>query len=227
MQFHFPQYIDIEDKIFGPLTLKQAIYVAGGIGAAYVAFTYIQVLFISVPVIAGIGVLTWALAFYPKEKLGRPFIEVLEAGFYYAMSGKLYTWKKTTREPSLGKEENFLPAQPAITPVIPQGKLSSSSFNIDVRGTGRENEQSEREELSLAGQNRGGLAGSASAEAGTISADSFVLQQKIPKVDTFVVAEKTEHSPYKQPSPSQGMSGTRGATGAMAGAGTVPAVSAK
>ncbi len=29
MQFHVPQYIDIEDKLFGSLTLKQGIYVAG------------------------------------------------------------------------------------------------------------------------------------------------------------------------------------------------------
>lgn len=193
MQFHFPQYIDIEDKIFGPLTLKQAIFTAGGIGGAYLVFVYIPYIFISVPIIFAVGVLTWALAFYPKEKLGRPFIDVMEAGFWYFMSNKLYTWKKTTREPPLGKEEEFLPSGGPVTPLIPQGKLSSSSFTIDVRGP-EGGKDEERDSVPL-----GSFASAASAEAGTISADSFVLDQKIPKVNTFVKPEKIEHSPYKTP----------------------------
>ena len=194
MQFHFPQYIDIEDKLFGPLSLKQAIYVAGGIGAVYVVYVYIPYIFISVPIIVCIGVLTWALAFYPKEKLGRPFIEVLEAGFYYVLREKLYTWKKTTKEPTLGQTQDYIPSQAPQTPMIPQGKLSSSSFSIDVRGP--EIEQ-EREDEALVRMKERGLAGSASAEEGTLSVDSFILQQKIPKMNTFVAPKSIEHSPYK------------------------------
>lgn len=134
MQFHIPQYIDIEDKLFGPLTLKQAIYVAGGGGGIYLMWRVIPYIFLSVPVMVGIAVLTWALAFYPKEKLGKPFIEVLEAGFYYMMGNKLYTWKKTTKEPTIGKEEQFIGSQVPVAPAVPSGKLSSASFNIDVRG---------------------------------------------------------------------------------------------
>ena len=135
MQFHIPQYIDIEDKLFGPLTLKQAIYVAGGLGASYLVFRLIPFLFLSAPFIFGIAVLTWALAFYPKEKLGRPFIEVLEAGFNYALKGKLYTWKKTATEPKLGKEEDFIPSLGPITPGVRTGSLSSKSFGLDVGKT--------------------------------------------------------------------------------------------
>ena len=201
MQFHFPQYIDIEDKLFGPLSLKQAIYVAGGIGAVYVAYVYIPYIFISVPIIVGVGVLTWALSFYPKEKLGRPFIEVLEAGFYYVLRDKLYTWKKTTKEPTLGQEQNYNPSQAPQTPVIPQGKLSSSSFNIDVKGPEIERE---RDNESFIKGNEGVLMGSASAEEGALSVDSFILQQKIPKIDTFVTPKTAEHSPYKTPTGTTG-----------------------
>lgn len=134
MQFHIPQYIDIEDKLFGPLTLKQAVFVAGGAGGAYLAYRLIPYIFISAPIIIGIGVLTWALAFYPKEKLGRPFIEILEAGFNYMIREKLYTWKKTTKESTIGKEEEFISAQSPIAPSVPSGKLSNISFNLDVRG---------------------------------------------------------------------------------------------
>lgn len=204
MQFHFPQYIDIEDKLFGPLTLKQAIFVAGGVGGAYVSFTYIPYLAISAPIIAGIGVLTWALAFYPKEKLGRPFIEVLEAGFNYFVRDKLYTWKKTTKEPTLGKEEQFLPSQGPMTPVVSSGKLASSSFALDVKGSETE---SGEEPITLKGRKGGGLSTAASAEAGTISANSFVMDQKIPKVNTFAKPERVEHSPYKAAPTSQPVAG--------------------
>jgi len=201
MQFHFPQYIDIEDKLFGPLSLKQAIYTAGGIGGAYVVYVYIPYLFLSVPIIAGIGVLTWALAFYPKEKLGRPFIEVLEAGFYYLLREKLYTWKKTTKEPTLGQVQDYMPTQAPLTPVIPQGKLSSSSFGLEVRGPEIERE---KDDGLMTNKKDGVLRGSVSAEEGWLSVDSFMLQQKIPKIDTFVAPKTIEHSPYKTPPLSSG-----------------------
>lgn len=201
MQFHFPQYIDIEDKIFGPLTLKQAIFVVGGLGGAYLAYVYVPYIVVSAPIIFGIGVLTWALAFYPKEKLGRPFLEVLEAGFWYLMSEKLYTWKKIKKESLLNKEKDFLPSTGPVTPLIPQGKLSSSSFAIDVRGTQREGRDEERSLV----RGEGSLSISASAEAGAVSQESFVLQSKVPKINTFKAPEKIEYSPYKTaPAPQAG-----------------------
>ncbi|MCK9344717.1 MAG: PrgI family protein [Candidatus Pacebacteria bacterium] len=134
MQFHIPQYIDIEDKLFGPLTLKQAIYLAGGAGGIYLFYRIIPYMFIKAPIILAIAVLTWALAFFPKEKLGKPFIDVLEAAFAYMLKDKLYTWKKTTKEAGAKKEEDFLPSVPIATPSVSVGKLSSASFDLDVRG---------------------------------------------------------------------------------------------
>lgn len=141
MQYHIPQNIDIEDKLFGPLTLKQAIYVAGGAGGVYLIWRVVPYIFISAPLILAVAVLTWALAFYPKEKLGRPFIEVLEAGFNYMMRDKLYTWKKTTKETTGAIEEEFLPSMPMSTPSVPMGKLSNTSFSLDVRGPEQEEEK--------------------------------------------------------------------------------------
>lgn len=132
MQFHIPQYIDIEDKLFGPLTLKQAIYVVGGIGGGYLLFRLIPWIFVSLPIILALGVLTWALAFYPKEKLGKPFMGILEAGFNYYIGSKLYTWKKTTKEQVAGKEEKFIGSPIATPNAASIGKLSSKSFNLDV-----------------------------------------------------------------------------------------------
>lgn len=143
MQFHFPQYVDIEDKVFGPLTIKQAIFVAGGLGAAYFVYRiFTNYIFIAVPIIAGIAVLTWALAFFPKERLGRPFIEIVEAWLGYMTKSRLYTWKRTTKEPSLYKEEEFIGSTPQNTQVVSVGKLSSRSFELDTKS----NTQTEEDE---------------------------------------------------------------------------------
>ncbi len=148
MQFHVPQYIDIEDKLFGPLTLKQAIYVAGGLGGAYTLYKIIPYIFISGPLIIALAGLTWALAFYPESKFGKPFIEVLESGIKYALGGKLYTWKKIIRKPEEGKEEEFIPSKTYSTPAVPTGKLSSTSFDLGIKGLKKDNEAKEKESWS-------------------------------------------------------------------------------
>lgn len=135
MQFHIPQYIDIEDKLFGPFTLKQAVYIVGGIGGSYLIYRLIPYIFISAPIIMGLALLTWALAFYPKEKLGKPFMGVLEAGFNFVIGSKLYTWKKTTKEEVATKEEPLPSTQISAPGTVSMGKLSNASFNLDVGKT--------------------------------------------------------------------------------------------
>lgn len=138
MEFHIPQYIDIEDKLFGPLTLKQAIYVVGGLAGAYFIYRLIPYIFISAPIILGLAVLTWALAFYPKEKLGKPFMGVLEAGFRYLVGSKLYTWKKTAAEKKTPQGMPLPSASGAQSAGVSLGNLSSTSFNLDVgKGSAR------------------------------------------------------------------------------------------
>ncbi len=205
MQFHIPQYIDIEDKLFGPLTLKQAIFVAGGIGGAYVFYKLIPWFFLSAPLIVGIGILTWALAFYPERKLGKPFIQILEAGFKYSLKNKLYLWKKKAERPRDQTEEAFVSAQlPAPTPAIPKGRLSSTSFGVDIKGEEKDDDSEVK---------RGGFTGAASAETGTLSSESFTIAQKAPQVNTFKAAEKPSYSPkVEQAFRNAGMSSSQART---------------
>lgn len=141
MQFHIPQHLEIEDKIFGPLTLKQAIYVAGGVGGAFLIYKVIPLIIIAAPIILVLGVFTWALAFYPEEKLGKPFIEILESGVKYVFGEKLYTWKKTKKDPVLGVEEEFMPSKAPVVPTVSSGRLASASFELDVIKTGEKQEK--------------------------------------------------------------------------------------
>ena len=81
MQFRVPQFIDIEDKVFGPFTLKQFGYMAGAGGLSFLIWTFIPVKIIAVTIIAPVAGLFLALAFV---KYNNRF-EILSAPFYYVV----------------------------------------------------------------------------------------------------------------------------------------------
>jgi hypothetical protein len=96
MHYQVPQFIEIEDKIFGPLTLKQFIYLAGGGGLCLIFFSLLPffiTVILAVPVIA----LSLGLAFYQVN--GRPMILAVEHAFSYTLRHKLYLWKQHEVKP--------------------------------------------------------------------------------------------------------------------------------
>ena len=61
-QFVVPQFIDVEDKIIGPFTIRQFVYLAGGGGLSFIIYTYVPFI-VALPIIAGVVALSLALAF--------------------------------------------------------------------------------------------------------------------------------------------------------------------
>ncbi len=103
MQFRTPQFIDIEDKIFGPFTFKQFIYMLGGAFMAYLSFTILP-LIIGIPLGFGLAVLALLLAFYKVNN--RPFITVVQAWLKYQAASKLYVWHKSA--PKKGSQKTMM-----------------------------------------------------------------------------------------------------------------------
>lgn len=99
MQFRVPQFIDIEDKVVGPLTLKQFAYVLGAGGFSFLIWTFIPIKFLAIILIVGVSSLFLALAFVKINN--RPFGDILENAFAYYTGNKIYTWK----QPSAGEGE--------------------------------------------------------------------------------------------------------------------------
>ncbi len=96
MQFKVPQFLDIEDKIFGPFTFKEFVYLAGGAGLCFVLYKLLGLLFGIIPIL-GVAGFAIALTFYrPNNK---PFVNMLEAGFNYLIQDKLYIWKRRKSKP--------------------------------------------------------------------------------------------------------------------------------
>ena len=91
MQFNVPQFIEIEDKIIGPLTLKQFFYLAGGV-ALIIFFWYFLKFWLFIFLALPTAALSVSLAFVKIN--GRPFIFFLASMFGYLIKPKVYIWKK-------------------------------------------------------------------------------------------------------------------------------------
>ncbi len=130
MEYQVPQFIGVEDKIIGPLTLKQFIYLAGGGGICVVFFSYLNIviaLLLSAPVVAFVA----ALAFYKIN--GKPFIEMVEVGFNYYIHTKLFLWKH--QDPKVVKEIAVAPRVLRNTPKLTRGKLAELAWSLDVQSS--------------------------------------------------------------------------------------------
>jgi len=128
MRFQVPQFIEIEDKLFGPLTFKQFIYVAGGVGIGVILFTLIPkflAILISLPIIA----FALALAFYKVND--RPFVLVVESLFKYYLGHKLYIWKKEEKKPVAKREEK--PLEQVYVPKLSESKLKELTWSLDIK----------------------------------------------------------------------------------------------
>jgi len=129
MQFEVPQFIEVEDKIFGPLTLKQFIYLAGGAGMSFALYKFLPFFFAILIILPVIG-LSMALAFYKKD--GRPFISIMESGFKYLTGSKLYVWKKEERKKKKKKKEITTTNQLNL-PKLSDSKLKDLGWSLDIQ----------------------------------------------------------------------------------------------
>ncbi len=130
-----PQFIEVEDKIVGPLTLRQFIYIAAGIGLGIICYIYLP-LWIAFPLIALVAAAAGALAFYKMN--GKPLIEILEAGFNYLIGAKFFLWRHEN-EKAVGTPVKEKPQTAVATaPRISRGKLSELAWSLDVKGPGEE-----------------------------------------------------------------------------------------
>jgi len=129
MRFQVPQFLEVEDKIFGPLTFKQFIYIGGGIGIAVTLFLLLPkflAILIGLPIIA----FSAALAFYRVNE--KSFIFMVEAFIRYFLTNKLYIWKKEERSP-VAKGEEAKPVEQVFVPKLSESKLKDLTWSLDIK----------------------------------------------------------------------------------------------
>ena len=91
MQFQVPQYIDVEDHIVGPLTIRQFLYIATGFLIIFTSFFFLLTwLWVPFSIVVAAVSLSLALVKYN----GRPLLSAAIAAFSFFMKPKSYVWQK-------------------------------------------------------------------------------------------------------------------------------------
>ena len=134
MQYKVPQFIEVEDKIFGPFTFKQFIYLLGGGGLTFILWKllpHIIAIFFILPVLA----FSLALTFYRVNN--KPFIDLVQSFFAFTTKDKLYVRHK---EPKKAEEKKTTDetASPYV-PKLSDSRLKEISWGLDVIDLNKKN----------------------------------------------------------------------------------------
>ncbi len=91
MLFNVPQFINIEDKIVGPFTVKQLGWLITG---SIILLILWNILTTSTFIIFGliVGGIFGALAFY--RPYNQPLSKFIMSGFYFILHPKIYVWRR-------------------------------------------------------------------------------------------------------------------------------------
>ncbi len=107
MQFQVPQFINLEDKLIGPLSLKQFLIIAGAAGVSALLYLFLQFFVwavFSVLIVGGTAVLIIA------KPYGQPLGRLVLAAIKYMWNPQRYIWQKEAAEETrneLGAEEKI------------------------------------------------------------------------------------------------------------------------
>ena len=129
MRFQVPQFIEVEDKIFGPLTFRQFVYLCGGGGMVFLCIKLLP-LFFGILLAIPFGLFAFALAFYKVNN--KPFIDIVQAAFNYTLSDKLYIWKHEKKTAKKAVEKTDVAARTEYLPRISESKLHDIAWGLDV-----------------------------------------------------------------------------------------------
>ncbi len=98
MQFQTPQFIEIEDKIWGPFSLRELLYlIAGGAVSLFAFYLFKFWLAAVTTALAASLSLSFALIRYN----GQPFHRLVFSVFYYFWHPRFYLWQRQIQEKTI------------------------------------------------------------------------------------------------------------------------------
>lgn len=122
MQFQIPQFIEVENKIVGPLSLKQFFFIAAAGGISFMLF-FVLAMWLWVIITLILGATAVSLAFIRYN--GQPLYRVAWTAFGFFWKPRLYLWQRQPKEknvaiPEVSVEikrknlENFFSGVPSV-----------------------------------------------------------------------------------------------------------------
>ncbi len=128
--FNVPQFIDIEDKLVGPLTAKQLGWMAA---AGVIMLVLWSLLTMAAFVVAAIfiGFIFGALAFYKPN--GQPLIFFIMSIFAFFLKPKMYIWRRVSDAQNSTKptQKKNATIKTAPTKEISESKIEDISHLLD------------------------------------------------------------------------------------------------
>ena len=110
MQFQVPQFIETEDKIVGPLSLKQFFYLAAVAAVGFV-FYFIIDFWLWLIIMFFVGGLGLAVAFVKVN--GQPLSKILLSGMKFFWQPQTFVWQ--SESPKIKKDEEKKPSRPGFS----------------------------------------------------------------------------------------------------------------
>ncbi len=151
MQFRVPQFLDIEDKVFGPFTFKQFGYLLGAGAFAYIFWKLVPSAIISFPLIIIFSGTFLALAFVKINN--RPFADVLESAYKFLIGDKVLVWHKNEiKREEIGAQrlkqielDKAKIAQNTASKIITPQKIRELSEKLNILEVKNVNREEDRE----------------------------------------------------------------------------------
>ena len=126
-QFQVPQFIEVEDKIFGPLTLKQFLYLVGGGAIIFFIWVLVPYFWLFLLLSAPVGAFSAALAFLIIN--GRPFVVIVASALSHYTGSRLFLWQPASKPK---KEAAVSPKEPLQIPTLTESRLKELAWSLDI-----------------------------------------------------------------------------------------------
>jgi len=141
MEFQVPQFIEVDDKIFGPFTFKQFVFIVGGLGLGFIIWSLSRIVlgnflavFPAIPFAVFIGAFGFKVV-HNREL----FAQTVENALHFFRKKKVYIWRKSPKKvekgerssDSLGNNDNLT----NLVPRLSDSKLKDISWGLDIQET--------------------------------------------------------------------------------------------
>jgi len=132
MQFQVPQKIDLEDKVIGPFTLKQFLYLLAGGMLDYIWFRFFS---LGIAFILMLPTSAFFIAMAVAKVQDQPFPKFLQSLILFMFKPKQRTWGRQAPLPKLmvmtpKAKQEVRPESKKLTP----GELEKLSAILDTKG---------------------------------------------------------------------------------------------
>jgi len=133
-QYQVPQFINVEDRIIGPLTLKQFLYLLGAAGIAIIGITMFHI-FLFIAVALPLAAFFLALAFVKVSS--QPLPTIVSNALSYYTHPRLYLWRHVEQKEGSGHAAATLaptpPSGPAPEGAPSESKLADLAWSLDIK----------------------------------------------------------------------------------------------